>query len=147
MAEPKGRADVAVFAAIGAIERLATQRAERVLPQGLSSTGLELLNQLAMGAAQPTPQALASALKLSKPAITHTLQRLERQGLVDIAADRDDRRRKRISLTPAGLGVYRAALTAVRPEMEVVREAFGAEAFASALPFLERLAGWLGANP
>jgi len=147
MAEARGRADVAVFAAIGAIERLAAQRVERLLPEGLSSTGLELLNQLAIAPSPPTPQALASALRLSKPAITHTLQRLEGHRLVTLATDPDDRRRKRVSLTAGGLDIHRAALAAVRPQMEGVREAFGSDAFVAALPFLERLAGWLGANP
>jgi len=147
MAEAKDRADVAVFVAIGAIERLAAQRLERALPAGLSSSGLELLNRLALASAPPTPQALATALRLSKAAVTHTLQRLEGQGLVAISTDPHDRRRKRVSLTAVGLHAHRAALAAVRPRIEAVRGAFGPHAFAEALPFLERLAAWLADNP
>jgi DNA-binding MarR family transcriptional regulator len=146
MAETKGRADVAVFARIGVIERLAAQRLERVLPGGLSPTGLDVLNRLTLVTAQ-SPQALARELLLSKPAMTHTLQRLERQGLVSIAGDPADGRRKRVALTDAGVAAHRAAAAAVRPRIEQIRAAFGAHAFEAALPFLERLSAWLADNP
>src|ERR1700691_6053973 len=106
MAEAKDRADVAVFARIGVIERLAAQRLERALPEGLSSTGLEVLNRLVLGAEAQSAPPLAKNPLLSKPAMTHTLQRLERQGLVSIAGDPADGRRKRVALTDAGAAAY-----------------------------------------
>jgi DNA-binding MarR family transcriptional regulator len=147
MAEPRGRADVAVFAQIGAIERLATRRLERALPAGLSATGLELLNRLALAAEPSSPQTLAGALLLSKPAITHSLQRLEAMGVVTMTADPADGRRKHVALTGAGAALHREALAAVRPPIEAVRAAFGAHEFEEALPLLQRLAAWLAANP
>jgi DNA-binding MarR family transcriptional regulator len=147
MAEVKGRADVAVFARIGAIERLAAQRLERALPDGLSATGFDVLNRLALASAPQSPQGLAKHLLLSKPTMTHTLQRLERQGLVAIASDPADGRRKRVALTDAGAAAQRAAAAAVRPKIEEIRGAFGAHAFEAALPFLERLAAWLADDP
>jgi DNA-binding MarR family transcriptional regulator len=147
MAEPRERADVLVFARIGAIDRLATQRLERALPDGLSAAGLAVLSQLALGGEAPTPQRLASALRLSKPAMSHTLQRLDGAGLVAIAADAADRRRKRVALTPAGAAALRAAAARVRPRLDEVRAAFDAAQFEAALPFLERLSAWLAAHP
>jgi len=147
MAETRGRADVAVFARITAIERLATQRLELVLPDGLSSTGLDVLNRLAISTDALAPQALASALLLSKSAMTHTLQRLERLELIAISADPADGRRKRIVLTAGGAAAQRAAAAALRPRIDAVRAAFGAHAFEAALPFLERLGAWLAENP
>jgi DNA-binding MarR family transcriptional regulator len=146
MAEPRGRADVAFFAQIDAIERLAAQRLERVLPESLSATGLEVLNRLAIAAQPPAPQALARALLLSKAAITHTLQKLERQGLVAMSVDPSDGRRKQVTLTGAGVDAHRAALTAIRPQIETIREAFGMHEFEAALPFLARLGAWLAEN-
>lgn len=147
MAELRERPDVAFFARIAAIERLSAQRLDRVLGERLSSAGLAVLERLAAAAAPPTPLQLAAALRLSKPAITHTLQRLERRGLVEVRADAADGRMKRVAITPAGLDTRRAALLAVRPRIEAVRQAFDAAEFAAALPFLERLATWLAANP
>jgi DNA-binding MarR family transcriptional regulator len=147
MADVRGRADVAVFARITAIERLAAQRVERVLPDGLSSTGLDVLNRLAMSPGALAPQSLASALMLSKSAMTHTLQRLERLELISVSADPDDGLRKRVVLTAAGATAQRTAAAALRPRIEAVRAVFGALAFEAALPFLERLSAWLAENP
>jgi len=147
MAEPRERAEVVFFARIGAIDRLATQRLERALPDGLSAAGLAVLSQLALGGEAPTPQLLASSLHLSKPAMTHTLQRLEGAGLVAIVADEVDRRRKRVALTAAGAATLKTATTRIRPRLDEIRAAFGAAQFEAALPFLERLGAWLAAQP
>jgi DNA-binding MarR family transcriptional regulator len=147
MAELRERPDVAFFARVGAIERLAGQRLERALDQHLSSAGLAVLERLAIAPAPPTPLDLAAGLRLSKPAMTHTLQRLEGRGLVSISADAADGRMKRVTITDAGMGARRGALAALRPRIEAVRQAFDAAEFAAALPFLERLAAWLAANP
>jgi DNA-binding MarR family transcriptional regulator len=147
MAGLRERPDVAFFARVAMVERLAGQRLERALEEGLSSAGLAVLERLAIATTPPTPLDLAAALRLSKPAMTHTLQRLEGRGLVSICADGADGRMKRVAITAAGVEARRAALTAVRPRIEAVREAFDAAEFAAALPFLERLAAWLAANP
>jgi len=147
MAALRERPDVAFFARVAAIERLAGQRLDRALDEGLSSAGLAVLERLAVAPAPPTPLELAAALRLSKPAMTHTLQRLEARGLISLAPDAADGRMKRVAITEAGLAARRTALGAVRPRIEAVRQAFDAAEFAAALPFLERLAAWLAANP
>lgn len=147
MPELRERPDVAFFARIAAIERLAGQRLDRALDDGLSSAGLAVLERLAAAPAPPTPLELASALRLSKPAMTHTLQRLEARGLLSLATDAADGRMKRVAITEAGMAARREALAAVRPRIDAVRQAFDAAEFAAALPFLERLAAWLAANP
>jgi DNA-binding MarR family transcriptional regulator len=147
MADARERPDVAFFARIAAIERLAGLRVERALSDSLSSAGLAVLERLAIAPTPPSPLELAAALRLSKPAMTHTLQRLEQRDLVAIAADAADGRMKRVTITPAGLDVRREALVAVRPRIEAVRAAFDVAEFAAALPFLERMAAWLAANP
>jgi DNA-binding MarR family transcriptional regulator len=147
MATLRERSDVAFFARVAAIERLAGQRLDRALDEGLSSAGLAVLERLAVAPSPPTPLELAGALRLSKSAMTHTLQRLEARGLVTLAPDAADGRMKRIAITEAGMAARRDALAAVRPRIDAVRQAFGAAEFAAALPFLERLAAWLAANP
>jgi DNA-binding MarR family transcriptional regulator len=147
VAELRERPDVAFFARIDQIERLAAQRLERALADGLSTASLAVLERLAASASPPTPRELAAALRLSKPAMTHTLQRLEAVGFVAIAPDAADKRMKRVAITPAGVAARRMALDAVRPRIEAVRQAFDAAEFARALPFLERLASWLATNP
>ena len=137
------RPDVEVFAEIGAIEQLARNRVERALPEGLSSAGFAVLNHFARIGRPANPAALAAAFQLTKGAMTNTLQRLEGQGLVAIADDPTDGRRKLVSLTPAGARVQAAGMAATRPQLDALRRAFDGEEFAAALPFLSRLRAWL----
>jgi DNA-binding MarR family transcriptional regulator len=147
MARLKDRSDVEFFACLTAIGRLADQRLERATPDGVSLASLSVLNHLAQWGGAPTPNQLAQSFQLSKPAMTNTLQRLQTQGFVEISADPDDGRRKRVTLTDAGLAVQRAAIAGVRPKLEALRGAFEPHDFEAALPFLRRLRAWLAANP
>jgi DNA-binding MarR family transcriptional regulator len=147
MARLRDRPDVEFFACLTAIGRLADQRLERATPEGLSLAGLTVLNHLVQSTGAPTPNELAQAFQISKPAMTNTLQKLEARDLVAVSADPDDGRRKRVALTEAGLAAQRAAVLGVRPTLEALRQAFGPDDFGAALPLLRRLRGWLDANP
>jgi len=77
-------------------------------PAGLTSSQALLVGQLdALGGKPgqkgPTLQSLAKRLGLQISALTHALKPLQRDGVVAIMADADDRRVKRATLTPAGL--------------------------------------------
>src|ERR1700730_11649588 len=75
-------------------------------PSGLKTTQRAILAQL--GRSEPaTVGQLASALVMDAGALAHTLKPLERDGLVVVAVDPDDRRNRLISLTRQG----RAKLT------------------------------------
>ncbi|BCQ10260.1 transcriptional regulator SlyA [Mycobacterium heckeshornense] len=92
-------------------ELAATYARESVAAQPLDAS---LLILLAQGSARPT--ALAARLNISKQALNFVLDRLQRDGLVTRVRDPDDRRAKRIRLTPAGMAVAeltRATLTEV----------------------------------
>ena len=136
------RPDVQVFAEIGMIDQLATTRIERLLPQGLTSPQFGVLNHLAHGR-EESPASLARTFQVTKGAMTNTLQRLEGRGLVLVAPDATDGRRKRVTITKPGLETYDGAVAALRPMMESLREAFTVAEFAEALPFLTALRTWL----
>src|SRR5580692_702090 len=136
----KTRPDVDVLAEIGLIGRLATVGLERVLPQGLSAAGFDVLTQLAHAADMASsPLALAEALGVGKSAMTHTLQRLQAEGLISVRDDPADGRRKIVAMTAVGGAAHRVALIAARPRLEDLRRRFGDNAFEAALPFLRRL--------
>lgn len=139
----KTRPDVELLAEIGRIDRLVTSGLERSLPFGLSAAAFEVLAHFAQGHSASSPLALAEALRVGKSAMTHTLQRLEAQGLIGLAADPADGRRKIVTLTAQGAEVQRAAIAAARPRLEALRRAFDESEFEAALPFLRRLGDWL----
>ena len=143
---PRNRADVQVFAEIGAIGQLTRNRVERALPGGLSHAQFSLLVHLAHHGGEASPVALAQTFQVTKGAMTNTLQRLESQGFVKIVGDADDGRRKRVSITPAGLAAHTRALAATRPAMDALRARFGDSEFETALPFLSALRVWLDEN-
>ena len=143
MARLKERPDVEFFASLAAIARLYDQRLESASPPELSSAGLGVLGQLAQWPGAPAPQDLARALRLSKSALTSSLQRLERAGYVAVAGDPADGRRKRVSITESGLAVLRDAVIALRPEQVALRAHFETAEFEAALPLLRRLLRWL----
>jgi len=143
---PRSRADVQVFAEIGAVAQLARNRVERALPDGLSQAGFDVLVHLATHGRDENPAALARTFQLTKGAITNTLQRLEAQGCVRMESEAADRRRKRVSLTAEGQAVLSAALVATRPVMDQLRSRFTEAEFEAALPFLAALRAWLEEN-
>jgi DNA-binding MarR family transcriptional regulator len=143
---PRARADVQVFTEIGVIGQLTRNRLERALPEGLSQAQFGLLTHLAQHGGEPTPVQLAKAFQVTKGAMTNTLQRLEAQGFVAIAGDADDGRRKRVTITPAGLAAHDLGVKAARPAMDALRARFSDADFATALPFLSALRQWLDEN-
>jgi DNA-binding MarR family transcriptional regulator len=143
---PRARADVQVFTEIGVISQLTRNRLERALPEGLSQAQFGLLTHLAQHGGEQSPVQLAQAFQVTKGAMTNTLQRLEAQGFVHVVGDRDDGRRKRVSITPAGLAAHDLGVKAARPAMDALRERFSDAEFGAALPFLSALRAWLNEN-
>lgn len=97
---------------------LATQRAARTLarrfddifrPLGITSGQFSLLNALNR-AEPPALGQVAKLLAMDRTTLTAALKPLARRGLVDLAVDPDDRRLRRLALTPAGREVLAAAL-------------------------------------
>ena len=140
---PRSRADVQVFAEIGAIGQLARNRIERNLPDGMSQAQFDVLVHMARHGREESPAALAVTFRLTKGAITNTLQRLAAQGFVHITGDEADGRRKRVALTGAGQAAMNAAVVATRPLMEELRARFTEAECEAVLPFLAAVREWL----
>jgi DNA-binding MarR family transcriptional regulator len=146
MAAAATRADVAVFSELAAIDRLAQIHVERLLPGRIGQAQFGVLGRLIAEGPQ-SPSQLAAALALTKPTMTHALNRLAAAGLIAVEGEPADKRRKRIAPTRAGEAAYAAGAQALAPMLQALRASFPAEAFEAALPFLTRLRSWLAANP
>ncbi|WP_027168174.1 MarR family winged helix-turn-helix transcriptional regulator [Mesorhizobium sp. WSM3224] len=70
-------------------------------PSGLKATQHGLLFQIHAGR-EPAMSAIAEAMIMDLSALGHTLKPLIRDGYVETFADKDDRRVKRVRLTPQG---------------------------------------------
>ena len=97
---------------------LHTQRAARALarrfddafrPLGLSNGQFSLL----MSLNRPSPASMGSVtslLAMDRTTLTANLKPLARRGLVNVAVDKEDRRSRRLTLTPAGRALLMAAV-------------------------------------
>jgi DNA-binding MarR family transcriptional regulator len=74
---------------------------EALAPSGLRVTQRSILSHISSAGA-PTVTELAAALVMDRGALTHNLKPLERDGLVRMEVDANDRRSRRILLSPAG---------------------------------------------
>ena len=77
-----------------------------LVSQRFAPLGLNVLRALVLGLIERDgvrhPSALAEALELAPPAVSHLLTELEERGLITRSLDPEDRRRVRLELTPAG---------------------------------------------
>ena len=91
-----------------AARALARRFDEALRPVGLTQGQFSLL----MSLNRPTPPTIgdvAALLVLDRTTLTANLKPLERRGLVKVKVDADDRRSRRLILTPAGRSVLVAA--------------------------------------
>ena len=86
--------------------RKATRRVSQLYdsalePCGLRTTQRAILNHIGR-AVKPSLGELAEALVMDRGALTHTLKPLERDRLIEIRVDPEDRRNRLVALTAAG---------------------------------------------
>jgi DNA-binding MarR family transcriptional regulator len=86
------------------VSRRVTQIYDTALaPSGIRSTQLVILAHLyGRGSAPPTLSELADDLVLDRSALGHNLRPLERDGLVKLQENENDRRQKHLVLTKSG---------------------------------------------
>lgn len=127
------------FTEIAIIHQLASTRVERVLPRGLTLAQMSVLNHFVRLGGEWSPARLARAFQVTKQTMTSTLQRLERAGLVTIAADPQDGRAKRVAITEAGRAARQACQAELAPVIARFEAEIGAAAMAAMLPELQRI--------
>ena len=136
MYQPQDSLAVALFSEIFMADQLARNRLSRALPKGMEISHFSVLNHLARIGDERTPAQLAKTFHVTRGAMTNTLGKLEIAGHVHVRPDRDDARRKLVTISPAGRAARDAAIAAIAPIVVEVVEAIGAETVRSALPVL-----------
>ena len=126
-----------IFTEISLIDQTLRTRLERALPGGMRLAHFVVLNHLAR-LGECNPLELARAFRVTKGAMTNTLQRLDARGFVDIRPDPRDGRAKLVAITPAGRDARRAASKALTTHFGDV-SGIPSEEIELALPFLSAL--------
>src|SRR5688572_30191090 len=82
---------------------------EALRPAGITNGQYSLMMVLNAEEA-PSMQVISSVLDMDRTTVTANLKPLERRGLVKVMVDAEDRRSRRIALTPAGRKVLAKAV-------------------------------------
>ncbi|MDP7548354.1 MAG: MarR family transcriptional regulator [Alphaproteobacteria bacterium] len=132
-----------LFNEIGIIEQLARNRLESVLPDDLKVSQFIVLNHLLRLGGEWSPARLAAAFQVTKGAMTNTLQRLEKRGLVRVLANPQDRRGKLVSITEAGREMRLRCVASVGPFLDDLAKQLSDQDVAYVLPVLEKVRMYL----
>lgn len=129
-----------VFNEIGIIDQLTSHAFSQVLPGRMTIAQFGVLNHFVrLGHDFRTPAQLASAFQVSRPTMTSTLSRLEREGLVAIVSDPDDGRGKRVSITAQGRRIRDECVARLGEPLAEVEARIPSQLFEQLLPLLTRL--------
>ena len=130
---------VSLFGDILALDQLVRNRLAKVLPKGMELSHFSVLNQLSHTKIERTPAQIAKSFRVTRGAITNTLNKLELSGYIHVRPDWDDARRKMVSISPAGIVARNNALTAVTPIINELISEMGEERLKAIVPILRDL--------
>ncbi len=134
------------FNEIGIIEQLASSRLERCLPDGLKDSQFRVLNHLVRLGGEWSPVRLANAFQVTKGAMTNTIKRLDKRGLIAVSNDPEDGRGKLVSITDAGIEMRNQCIESIAPLLIELSKEFSPQEFSAVLPVLEKIRKYLDAN-
>ena len=113
--------------AIRQASRHVSQFYDQILaPSGIRTTQYAILSRLQRGGPMPI-NALAAALVMDRTTLGRNILPLERDGLIEIGASPQDRRRRELRLTPAGREKYRQAVECWAVAQQRFDQVFGDE--------------------
>lgn len=135
-----------VFNEIGIIDQLARTRLESKLPTGLIAPHFTVLNHLVRVGDGTTPQRMARAFQVPKTSLAHTLQVLERRGLIEMRPNPDDGRSKTVWITRAGRTLRDGVIADLAPSLLRLLGEFGTDRLLAMKPVLTDLRKFLDEN-
>jgi DNA-binding MarR family transcriptional regulator len=102
----------AFFNEVNNIDLLCKTLISKILPDGVHPSHFAIMLHLVRLGDEKTPQALASAMQVSKATMSHSLKVLEKRGFIEIRPCEQDARSKLVYLTDSGRHFHSQAITA-----------------------------------
>ena len=130
---------------LGLADELATRRVDRALrAAGLSFPQFALLSHFTQAPSRArTVTGIARALRANQPKISKRAQQLVESGLLEVRPSAVDRRIKELMITPAGRTAFRAAVSRLAPEVQIIFAEWDVEDVDTLNTLLFRLKSWL----
>lgn len=135
-----------LFNEIGIIGQLSRTLLEARLPPGFVAAQFSVLNHLVRVGDGSTPLSISQAFQVPKNSMTHSLNVLEREGLIEIRKNPQDGRSKLIYITDKGRTFREDVIGALAPDIARIAAAFPPDIVARLLPDLEALRQFLDAD-
>lgn len=131
------------FNEINIIAQLSSNMFERVLPHGLTQSQFTVLNWFVRVDTEATPGRLATALMVTRGAMTNTLSKLEEKGFIKVEPDASSGRQKRVTMTEAGRSARDDAIAASADLLAEFSDRFNAEETLALIPRLQAVREYL----
>ena len=131
---------------IGIIDQLAQNRAARLLGPALNLSQFVVLNHFTRLGGPRSLVQLASAMQVTKGAMSNTVARLAAKGLVEVMPDPADGRGKLVSLSDAGRAARQQALAGLALGLDDLNRDIPPETLITALPLLRQLRIWFDSH-
>jgi DNA-binding MarR family transcriptional regulator len=135
-----------IFNEIGIIEQLSRALLEARLPDGMIAPHFSVLNHLIRVGDGPTPIKLARAFQVPKTSMTHTLQVLEKRGMIETRANPEDGRSKQVWLTANGRQTRDQTIQKLAQDFSGLSQGLDMDALKSIQPVLTGLRKHLDDN-
>ncbi|WP_144630921.1 MarR family winged helix-turn-helix transcriptional regulator [Bordetella genomosp. 13] len=100
---------------------------DALAPVGLRATQYSILSQIERAGGEPLVGRMAELLVMDLSALGHTLRALQKDGLVEVRPDENDRRSRRVRLTRAGRARLKQARVLWDGAHRRFEETFGAD--------------------
>lgn len=131
---------------IGIINQLSQARAGHLLGPGLNLSQFVVLNHFTRLGGPRSLVQLASAMQVSKGAMSNTVARLAAKGLIDVQPDPTDGRGKLVSLSDAGRAARQQALADLTLGLADLGRDIPPETLSAVLPLLRQLRAWFDSH-
>lgn len=128
------------FNEIAIIDQLAGTAFDRTLPKGMTRAQFGVLNHFVrLGHEASSPAQLASAFQVTRPTMTSTLARLNRQGLIAVRPDPADGRGKLVSITDKGRAMRDRCIAGIGKATAMLDDLATPAEISALLPVLRRI--------
>lgn len=131
------------FNELNIIAQLSSYSFERVLPHGLTNSQFTVLNWFTRVDSEATPGRLATAMTVTRGAMTNTLKKLESKGYINIEPDATSGRQKRVTMTAAGSAAREDAIVAASDILSEFCERFDMKEISALIPALQSVRKYL----
>jgi DNA-binding MarR family transcriptional regulator len=131
---------------VGIIDQLAQNRAAKLLGPALNLSQFVVLNHLTRLGGERSLVQIAGAIQVTKGAMTNTVARLQAKGLLDVQADPNDGRGKRVRLTAAGQAARAEAVASLAAGLAELGALATQAELVDALVLLRRLRVWFDSH-